>query len=121
MPRHARIGLCCVPMHIIHRGNNREASLFDDEDYLASLQWLGEYANESGVHRVHVCARMTNHVHLLLTPCRLGRGTDEASRSALRAVHQPNAAAQRHAAGGAVSLVPDTRGRLSSGATGISN
>lgn len=67
MPRRPRITLGGVPMHIIQRGNNRQACFFAEDDYLVYLQWLGEYAKESGC-AIHAYCLMTNHVHLLLTP-----------------------------------------------------
>jgi REP element-mobilizing transposase RayT len=51
---------------MIQRGNNRQACFFADEDYLAYLGWLEEYARE-GDCAIHAYVLMTNHVHLLLT------------------------------------------------------
>ena len=42
MPRRARLALPNVPLHIIQRGNNRQACFFADEDYRFNLDWLGE-------------------------------------------------------------------------------
>lgn len=67
MPRRPRITLPGVPLHLIQRGNNRQACFFADEDYLLYLDWLEEYARLSGCI-VHSYVLMTNHVHLLLTP-----------------------------------------------------
>lgn len=66
MPRRARVTLPDVPLHLIQRGNNRQACFFSDEDYRSYLDWLTEYANRTGC-RVHAYVLMTNHVHLLLT------------------------------------------------------
>ncbi len=66
MPRRARIALPNVPIHIIQRGNNRQACFFADEDYRRYLDWLAEYATKTGC-RVHAYVLMTNHVHLLLS------------------------------------------------------
>lgn len=66
MPRRARVALPNVPLHIIQRGNNRQACFFADEDYRNYLAWLGEYAGRSGC-RIHAYVLMTNHVHLLLS------------------------------------------------------
>lgn len=66
MPRRARIALPNVPVHLIQRGNNRQACFFADEDYLRYLDWLAEYAVKSGC-RIHAYVLMTNHVHLLLS------------------------------------------------------
>ncbi|MDO9598384.1 MAG: transposase [Azoarcus sp.] len=66
MPRRARLALPGVPLHIIQRGNNRQACFFADEDYRFYLEWLGEYAAKTGC-RIHAYVLMTNHVHLLLS------------------------------------------------------
>ena len=67
MPRRARLELPNVPLHLIQRGNNRQACFFAEEDYRFYLAWLAEYAEKTGC-RVHAYVLMTNHVHLLLTP-----------------------------------------------------
>jgi len=41
MPRHARLRLAGLPLHIIQRGNNRTACFFTDEDYALYLH-VGE-------------------------------------------------------------------------------
>ncbi len=66
MPRRARLALPNVPLHIIQRGNNRQACFFADEDYRVYLDWLGEYANKTGC-QIHAYVLMTNHVHLLMS------------------------------------------------------
>ncbi len=67
MPRRPRIIVPGTPLHIIQRGNNRQACFFADEDYLFYLDWLKQYA-KSAKCTVHAYALMANHVHLLLTP-----------------------------------------------------
>ena len=67
MPRRARLSLPDLPVHIIQRGNNRQACFFSDEDARFYLDWLGEYAASTQC-RLHAYVLMTNHVHLLLTP-----------------------------------------------------
>jgi putative transposase len=69
MPRHARITIAAVPVHIIQRGNNRGACFFADDDYARYLAHLSELAGAFEC-AVHAYALMTNHVHLLLTPQR---------------------------------------------------
>ena len=66
MPRRPRLMLPDTPLHVIQRGNNRQACFFADEDYHFYLDWLGEYAGKSGC-RIHAYVLMTNHVHLLLS------------------------------------------------------
>ena len=69
MPRHARITMAEVPVHIIQRGNNRSACFFTADDYARYLAHLGELA-QAFQCTVHAYCLMTNHVHLLLTPQR---------------------------------------------------
>lgn len=66
MPRRARLMLPGVPLHLIQRGNNRQACFFADDDYRFYLEWLHEYADKSGC-QIHAYVLMTNHVHLLLS------------------------------------------------------
>lgn len=67
MPRRSRIIIPGIPLHIIQRGNNRQACFYADDDYLFYLDWLKELAKLSKCF-VHAFALMTNHVHLLITP-----------------------------------------------------
>src|SRR5205085_9211047 len=67
MPRHGRYFLPGQPLHLIQRGNNREATFFHDEDYRLYREWLAEASGEYGC-AVHAYVLMTNHVHLLVTP-----------------------------------------------------
>jgi len=69
MPRRARLLLPGVPLHIIQRGNNRQACFFAEEDYRFYLEWLAEHAKAKGC-RIHAYVLMTNHVHLLLSSSR---------------------------------------------------
>ncbi|MBK7899333.1 MAG: transposase [Azonexus sp.] len=66
MPRRPRVMLPDVPLHIIQRGNNRQACFIADEDYGVYLDWLKEYAGQTGC-ALHAYVLMTNHVHLLLS------------------------------------------------------
>jgi len=67
MPRTARTVLPGVALHIVQRGNNRNACFFSDGDRLAYLRLLLEYSRKAGCS-VHAYCLMTNHVHLLVTP-----------------------------------------------------
>jgi len=60
------------PLHIIKRGNNRQACFYADEDYQIFLHHLGELAARFKCE-VHAYVLMTNHFHLLVTPY-MGRG-----------------------------------------------
>jgi putative transposase len=44
MPRRARIVLPDVTLHLIQRGNNRQACFYYTADYRNYLDWLQEYA-----------------------------------------------------------------------------
>jgi len=66
MPRRGRLALPHIPLHLIQRGNNRQACFFVDEDYPFYLDWLTEYAGKTGC-QVYAYVLMTNHVHLLLS------------------------------------------------------
>lgn len=75
MPRKRR---CCppgLPVHIVQRGNNRQACFADDTDRKAYAHWLRQGAEKYGI-AVHAWVFMTNHVHLLATP----RAADAISR-----------------------------------------
>ena len=67
MPRLPRISPVDVPIHIIQRGNNRQACFVTNEDHWVYTGWLKDYAKKYGVE-VHSWVMMTNHVHLLCTP-----------------------------------------------------
>lgn len=54
-------------MHIIQRGNNRQATFYANEDYRFYLESLEKFENQYAC-AVHAYVLMTNHVHLLLTP-----------------------------------------------------
>lgn len=56
-----------IPLHVIQRGNNREALFRQITDYQAYLDWLKEAAQRHEC-AIHAYVLMTNHVHLLVTP-----------------------------------------------------
>jgi putative transposase len=67
MPRRARLRFAGVPLHIVHRGNNRNACFLGEADYRYYLAQLELLSRRFACH-VHAYVLMTNHVHLLLTP-----------------------------------------------------
>lgn len=67
MPRRPRFCPVDYPVHVIQRGNNRQALFTSDSDIAAYAHWLGEGASRFGVD-VYGWVFMTNHVHLLLEP-----------------------------------------------------
>src|ERR1039458_1922669 len=66
MPRRPRLNLARVPLHVIQRGNNRQACFFAEEDYRFYLYWLKKGAEKYGCD-IHAYVLMTNHVHLLVS------------------------------------------------------
>jgi len=66
MPRRPRVILPNFPLHVIQRGNNRQACFVAEEDCRFYLDWLREYAGKTGCS-IHAYVLMTNHVHLLLS------------------------------------------------------
>ena len=67
MPRRPRLSLPGVPLHVIQRGNNRQACFFAEEDYRFYLHWLAKGAQRYGCE-IHAYVLMTNHVHMLVSP-----------------------------------------------------
>lgn len=68
VPRRTRIHLDGISLHLVQRGHNREPCFFGEDDYASYLYWLEKALVESGC-TLHAYVLMTNHVHLLLTPC----------------------------------------------------
>ena len=66
MARLARITPVDIPVHVIQRGNNRQACFVSDEDHGAYAGWLKDYSKKYKVD-IHAWVMMTNHVHLLCT------------------------------------------------------
>lgn len=64
LPRSVVSGL---PVHVIQRGNNRQAVFLSSGDYRRYLDSV-RLAAEQTVCEVHAYVLMTNHVHLLVTP-----------------------------------------------------
>jgi len=67
MARLPRIVIPGLPMHVIQRGNNRQATFFAEDDYRKYIDILAP-ASEENECSIHAYVLMTNHVHLLLTP-----------------------------------------------------
>jgi putative transposase len=67
MARLGRYFLPDQPLHVIQRGNNREAVFFCGDDYERYRLWLAEAAARHGC-AIHAYVLMTNHVHVLTTP-----------------------------------------------------
>jgi len=67
MPRRARLVIPGLPVHITHRGNNRQRCFFEDCDRAFYLFHLRRLLPQAAC-ALHAYCLMTNHVHLLLTP-----------------------------------------------------
>ena len=67
MARRERQRVTGLPVHIIQRGNNRQACFYAEADYQFFLHHLSELAKRFKCE-LHAYVLMTNHVHLLLTP-----------------------------------------------------
>ena len=71
MARLQRIAPLGIPQHIIQRGNNRQVCFACNQDIAFYASLLHEYSKEFTVS-LHAWVFMTNHVHLLASPCTLG-------------------------------------------------
>jgi putative transposase len=71
MARLQRIAPLDIPQHIIQRGNNRQVCFACDQDMAFYASLLHEYSTKYSVS-LHAWVFMTNHVHLLATPCSPG-------------------------------------------------
>ena len=67
MARLPRIVIPNQPLHIIHRGNNRQDIFHCEEDILRIKEDI-YYALEKSGCQLHAYVIMTNHLHLLITP-----------------------------------------------------
>ncbi len=89
MARLARVVVPGVPHHVTQRGNRRQATFFNEEDYAAYLALLGEWCGRCGVAVWAYCL-MPNHVHLIVVPESedgLRRGLGEAHRRYTRRIN----------------------------------
>ncbi len=67
MARLPRVVVPGIPHHITQRGNRRQATFFDDEDYLTYLQCMRQACTQFGV-KIWAYCLMTNHIHLIVVP-----------------------------------------------------
>lgn len=82
MVRIARVVAPGIPHHITQRGNRRQATFFEVDDYRAYLALMGEWCRRC---RVDVWAHclMPNHVHLIAVP-----STEDGFRRAIGEAHR---------------------------------
>jgi putative transposase len=67
MPRPRRLFVPGFPVHLVHRGNNRQDIFLCDRDFRVFRSFLKEAVDGLDV-AVNGYVFMTNHIHLLLTP-----------------------------------------------------
>ena len=67
MARLARFVIPGLPHHITQRGNRRQPTFFNDEDYAAYIELMAEWCRKEGVEIWSYCL-MPNHTHLIAVP-----------------------------------------------------
>ena len=67
MARIARVIAPGFPHHITQRGNRRQETFFNDEDYQAYIDLISEWCSRYGVEVWAYCL-MPNHIHLIAVP-----------------------------------------------------
>jgi len=67
MARIARAVAPGIPHHVTQRGNRRQQTFFNDEDYQTYLELMSEWCMKYHVEAWAYCL-MPNHVHLILVP-----------------------------------------------------
>ena len=67
MARLPRIVIPNQPLHVMHRGNNRQDIFESDEDMVRIKEDIAHALAKSGC-QLHAYVIMTNHLHLLITP-----------------------------------------------------
>jgi putative transposase len=89
MPRIARVVVPGFPHHVTQRGNRRQPTFFNDDDYHAYLDLMAEWCQRCGVAVWAYCL-MANHAHLIAVPeseDALRRGIGEAHRRYTRRIN----------------------------------
>jgi putative transposase len=67
MARIARAVAPGIPHHVIQRGNRRQQTFFNDEDYQSYLELMSEWCMKFQVETWAYCL-MPNHIHLIVVP-----------------------------------------------------
>jgi len=67
MARIARVVLPGIPHHVTQRGNRRQQTFFNEEDYQVYMRLLTQSCSQYGTE-VWAWCLMPNHVHLVLVP-----------------------------------------------------
>ena len=90
MARRARVVAVGEQHHLIQRGNNRQATFFDDHDRRTYVRLLAAHSHRQGIRLLGYCL-MTNHIHLVAVPghaASFARGIGRAHYDYTRALHQ---------------------------------
>ena len=82
MARIARIVVPGYPHHITQRGNRRQQTFFNDEDYEEYISLMADWCNRFDVEIWFYCL-MPNHVHLIAVP-----QSDDGLRRAIGEAHR---------------------------------
>jgi len=82
MARLARVVIPGLPHHITQRGNRRQQTFFNNGDYAAYLELMGQWCKELGVQIWSYCL-MPNHAHLIAVP-----KTEDGLRRAIGEAHR---------------------------------
>ncbi|MBW2010509.1 MAG: transposase [Deltaproteobacteria bacterium] len=67
MARIARAVAPGIPHHVTQRGNRRQQTFFNDEDYQSYLELMSEWGMKFQVETWAYCL-MPNHIHLIVVP-----------------------------------------------------
>lgn len=67
MARMARAVAPGIPHHVTQRGNRRQQTFFNDEDYRSYLELMSEWCAKFQVETWAYCL-MPNHIHLIVVP-----------------------------------------------------
>lgn len=86
MARLARVVVPDIPHHVTQRGNRRQMTFFDTEDYQEYLKCMRQTCTQYGVKIWSYCL-MPNHIHLIVVPSSseslakaIGRGHESYTR-----------------------------------------
>jgi len=82
MARIARIVCPGKPHHITQRGNRRQQTFFNDDDYQSYQTLMSDWCKEYGV-KIWAYCLMPNHIHLIAIP-----KTKESLKSAIGEAHR---------------------------------
>ena len=82
MARLARLVIPGLPHHITQRGNRRQQTFFNDDDYAAYVELMSDWCREASVEIWCYCL-MPNHVHLIAVP-----KTEDGLRRAVGEAHR---------------------------------